>query len=144
MKQTTETHVNWMAQGRPMIPVGNKLHFLRCLFYSSHGALDFDFSVLGWLAIAALGLPAYRCFLEKMSCHFSSPCFHFGNDRLCASSSYPVKTEFHQIPSIDVIPWNSMEFHGIFHQPPFHMENSVEFPWNSMEKYNEKKPVKCF
>jgi hypothetical protein len=32
----------------------------------------------------------------------------------------PVKTKFHQIPSIDGIPWNSMEF--------------------SMEKYHEKNP----
>jgi hypothetical protein len=33
----------------------------------------------------------------------------------------PVKTEFHQIPSIDGIPWNSMEFsefHGKFHGIP--------------------------
>jgi hypothetical protein len=36
----------------------------------------------------------------------------------------PVKTKFHQIPSIDEIPWNSMEFH----QPQFH-----KIQWNSME-----------
>jgi hypothetical protein len=33
----------------------------------------------------------------------------------------PVKTEFHQIPSIDGIPWNGMEL------------NSMELSWNSME-----------
>jgi hypothetical protein len=77
----------------------------------------------------------------------------------------PVKTEFHQIPSIDEIPWNSMEFSMEFHQPQFH--NSMEFhgkfhgiqfhefhgipwktpwnfPWNSMENFNGKNPSNVY
>jgi hypothetical protein len=52
----------------------------------------------------------------------------------------PVKTEFHQIPSIDEIPWNfpwnSMEFH----QPQFH---KIQWNWNSMENLIEFHGIPC-
>jgi hypothetical protein len=48
--------------------------------------------------------------------------------------SIPVKTEFHQIPSIDEIPLNSMEFH----QPQFD-----KIQWNSMELNSMENSMEC-
>jgi hypothetical protein len=46
----------------------------------------------------------------------------------------PVKTEFHQIPSID----SFIKFNGI----PWKIQ--WNFPWNSMEKYHEKSPSNVY
>jgi hypothetical protein len=43
----------------------------------------------------------------------NAPATEYALIKKATITTIPVETEFHEIPSIHGIPWNSIEFHGI-------------------------------